>query len=125
MLGRNVRLTTLAGLAALVVLAGCTWLAPKIQCADESGWRPRPTISCDEAINGAMAALPAEHAPIDEIIFVWGACPPSQHCGAMLGSEGISEGIVTFHFRDAPDGYIAVSKQGGSARAVSELTPLD
>jgi hypothetical protein len=35
------------------------------------------------------------------------------------------DGVVTFDFRDAPDGYIEVTKEGGLVSVTSELAPLE
>lgn len=120
---RFLRLRAL-GCCALL-LAGCAWVVPPpAACADESGWTPPPPLKCGEAVAAANAALPFAHPLIESVSFDWGEmsdCPPNGRCAATDPSHG----VVTFHFRDAPDAYIEVSKEGSIVRATSELTPVE
>jgi hypothetical protein len=85
----------LAGVAALVLLAGCT-SAPAMtpqpsflqNCAPV--FPPgSPTLNCEDAVSAALASLPAGHPLITKVEFYYGyPCDPSASCPLGAGDVG-------------------------------------
>lgn len=111
-----------AVVAIAFVIGGCAlFLPPRIECPDDSGWKPPPPLTCGEAVAAAIAALPPDHAVIETITFDWGRLVDcATHCPATMPSFG----HVIFDFADGSQSYIEVTKSHAVVTVVSELTPL-
>ncbi len=76
---------------------------------------PTGTLTCENAIEAAVAALPADGPPILRIAFHYGRyCPPGYFCALSLG---INEGYVVLFLRD--DTVLWVPVRADSAGTVS------
>jgi hypothetical protein len=101
---------------------------PKVTCTvsviDSVSPAPVPsvTLSCGDAIDTALAALPSDHPAIDRIEFRVGHyCPPDAFCPIYLGSEN---GYVVLFFGDDTALWVAVRADGsGRASILGDFEP--
>ena len=89
---------------------------PKVTCtaSEIESVSPAPVpsvaLSCGDAIDAALAALPADHPAIDRIEFRVGHyCPPDWFCPIYLGSE---DGYVVVFFGDDTARWVALHVDG-------------
>ncbi len=81
------------------------------------------TLTCDRAVEVALAALPATHLPIWRIEFHFGRCPPTWRCAY---SPPNNDGFVIFHVQDpGPDLWVNVTADSsGVVSLTSDVAPF-
>ena len=88
----------------LLILAACGPMLPTPEC-DTNPAFAGVALTCDAAVKAAVAALPADHLPIERIQFLYGSATPFGH--RRILAEGEEPSIL---------GYVVFSYQGTSER---------
>jgi hypothetical protein len=75
-------------LLVALLLAGCLASLPEPRCPGADS-PPQPRLSCQVAVEVAVASLPASHETIADLEFRYGPiCPPDAACARPDGEDG-------------------------------------
>ncbi len=97
-----------AWVALAIVLSGCLSAVPGPQC-DRGTTPEQRELSCNAAVDGALAKVADRHAAIGRIQFLYGCARP---CGSVLRQGNLGPpptGYVVLTYGDGSAEYIAVT----------------
>jgi hypothetical protein len=96
---------------------------------DDGAEVPGPTIvvpvfdlPCEAAVEAALAVIPADHPPIEEIVFHYGDyCPPGVYCPVDEWNRGY---VVFYASNDGHDTWVQVRGFRGNVRVIADPKPF-